>query len=81
MKLFVLSLALSMTVLAASAQSALPTPPVTAPLSAAAGITVNTATAAASQARQQIPAAASPLSIDARIKSVINRRIINNLNA
>ena len=31
MKLFVLSLALSMTAAAASAQSALPTPPVTAP--------------------------------------------------
>jgi hypothetical protein len=75
MKLFVLSLALFMTAVAASAQSALPTPPATAPPSAAAGITVNTPTAAApapgpaSQARQQIPAVASPLSIDARIES------------
>jgi hypothetical protein len=75
MKHFVFSLALSMTAVAASAQSALPTPPVTAPPSAAAGITVNTSTAAApapglaSQARQQIQAGAPPLSIDARIES------------
>jgi len=75
MKLFVLSLALFMTAVAASAQSALPTPPVTAPPSAAAGITVNTSTAAAPapgpalQARQQIQAGAPPLSIDARIES------------
>jgi hypothetical protein len=75
MKLFVFSLALSMTAVAASAQSALPTPPVTTPPSSAAGITVNTPTAAApapgqaSQARQQIQAVASPLSIDARIES------------
>jgi len=76
MKLFVFSLALSMTGVAASAQSALPPPPVTVPPSAAAGIAVNTSTAAApapgpaaSQARQHIRAVASPLSIDARIES------------
>jgi len=73
MKLFVLSLALSMTALAASAQPALPTPPVTALPSATAGITMNTSTAAApgpaSQTRQHIQAVASSLSIDARIES------------
>ena len=76
MKLFVLSLALSMTAVAASAQSALPTPSATAPPSATAGIAANiapvavlTPSPAAAPARQQIQAGAPPLSIDARIES------------
>ena len=76
MKLFVLSLALSMTAVAVSAQSALPTPPATAPPSATAGIAANIAkvavlapSPATAPARQQIQAGAPPLSIDARIES------------
>ena len=100
MKLFVLSLALSMTAVAVSAQSTTPTPPVTAPPSdanhlstqgidsaqpemrtvapkpSAAGFAVNTAPAAGPTptpaippAKLQIPAAAPPLSVDARIES------------
>ena len=76
MKLFVLSLALSMTAVAVSAQSVLPTSPATAPPSATAGIAANIAqvavlapSPATAPARQQIQAGAPPLSIDARIES------------
>jgi hypothetical protein len=76
MKLFVLSLALSMTAVAASAQSALPTPSATAPQSAttpsAANVTpvaVLTPSPAAVPGKPQIQAGAPPLSVDARIEN------------
>jgi hypothetical protein len=76
MKLFVLSLALSMTAVAASAQSALPTPSATAPPSAttpsAANVTpvaVLTPSPAAVPGKPQIQAGAPPLSVDARIEN------------
>ena len=76
MKLFVLSLALSMTAGVVSAQSVSPTSPATAPPSATAGIAANIAqvavlapSPATAPARQQIQAGAPPLSIDARIES------------
>ena len=51
MKLFVLSLALSMTAVAVSAQSVLPTSPATAPPSATAGIAANIATSCSPRAK------------------------------
>jgi hypothetical protein len=76
MKLFVLSLALSMTAVAVSAQSVSPTSPATAPPSATDGTAANipkvavlAPNPATAPARQQIQAGAPPLSIDARIES------------